>query len=128
MTDCVAGWGMPMQDFNRRPNDGRQADFPSRRPCPGVTRMKPTAEEIVSYAALRIRHLDRQKGKRVVLGFMGFGIVVVVIVLATLLLRKSERVGGLFQDGNFLFGVLAIAGHACRPTLSRRRTHEDFSC
>jgi Fe-S oxidoreductase len=22
----------------------------------------------------------------------------------------------------------AIAGHACRPTPSRRRTHEDFSC
>lgn len=74
--------------------------------------MEHTDEEIVSFAKSQIRFIDQQKGKRLVFGFMGVGGMVVVILLAAMLLEKSEKVGGLFQDEIFLlgvaFGILAV--------------------
>ncbi len=67
--------------------------------------MKHTDEEIVSYARSHIRHMARQKGKRLVLGFMGVGGIVVVVFLVSMLLEKSEKSGGLFHDGIFISGV-----------------------
>jgi hypothetical protein len=68
--------------------------------------MKYTDEEILAYARSHIRRLDQQKGKRLVLAFMGVGAITVVVLLMRMLLEKSEKGrGGFFQDDHFISGV-----------------------
>ena len=68
--------------------------------------MKYTDEEILAFARAHIRHLDQQKGKRLVLGFMGVGAIAAVVLLIRMLLEKSEKAdGSFFQDAHFISGV-----------------------
>jgi hypothetical protein len=81
-----------------------------------VIHMKYADEEILAYAKKHIRHLNQQKGKRLVLGFMGVGAITIVVLLVRLVLEKSDKAGvNFFQDAHFItgmafdiFGVLVV--------------------
>jgi uncharacterized membrane protein (DUF485 family) len=68
--------------------------------------MKYTEEEVLAYARSRIRFIDQQKGRRLILGFMGIGVIVVFIDLILMIQKKSERIGtDLLLDEKFLMGI-----------------------
>lgn len=69
--------------------------------------MKYTEEEILEFAKSHIRNIDQQKGKRLVIGFVGLSGVVTVSLLITELLKKSDKMGGgLFTDEKFILGLV----------------------
>lgn len=67
--------------------------------------MKYTDDEILAYAKAHISHMDQQKGKPLVLAFMGMCGIAAVILFVNMLVDKSEKVDGLFRGANFNSGV-----------------------
>jgi len=68
--------------------------------------MKYTDEEIIAYARSRIQFIDQQKGKRLVLGFMGIGVIAMFILLIQMIKEKSEKSGAnVLLDDRFLAGI-----------------------
>jgi hypothetical protein len=68
--------------------------------------MKYTEEEIVAYARSRIRSCDQQTGKRLVLGIMGIGVIVMFLCLIQLINEKSEKIGSdWLLDQRFIEGI-----------------------
>jgi hypothetical protein len=68
--------------------------------------MNYSEEEILAYARSRIRFIDQQKGKRLILGFSGIGLIVVFISVIQMINEKSEKIGtDLWLDEKFLAGI-----------------------
>ena len=69
--------------------------------------MKHFEEEILAYAELRIRFVDQQKGKRLILGFLGMGMIVVLFMWLHIINKVSEKIGAnLWKDEKFILGIL----------------------
>jgi len=68
--------------------------------------MKYTEDEILTYARKRIRNIDQQKGKRLILGFMGTSVIGIFIYLVQIIQEKSKKVGtDLLMDEKFILGI-----------------------
>jgi hypothetical protein len=68
--------------------------------------MKYSEDEIVAFARSHIRFVEQQKGKRLVLGFMGAGFLVLVMLLGILVEKASETMeANLFLDVKFIMGT-----------------------
>src|ERR1700722_62350 len=68
--------------------------------------MKYAEEEIFAYARSRIRFIDQQRGKRLILGFMGIGLIVMFISSIQMVNEKSDKIGTkLLLDEKFLLGT-----------------------
>jgi hypothetical protein len=68
--------------------------------------MKYTEEELLAYARSHIRVVDQQKGKRLVVGFMGIGGIGMLLCFLEMVKDKSEKIGvNLFLDERFIEGV-----------------------
>jgi len=68
--------------------------------------MKYTEEEIVEYARSRVHCVDQQKGKRMVLGFMGLGVIAMFLCLVVMIKQKSAETGAdVLLDQRFIEGM-----------------------
>ena len=67
-----------------------------------------TDEEIIEYARNRVRYVEMQKGKRLVLGFMCLAILLMPLLGVACLREKLGAANYAFLlDGEFAAGVLA---------------------
>lgn len=68
--------------------------------------MKYTDQEIVDHARSYVSHFDQQKGKRLVLVFIGLGCVAAVFLLIQMLTEMSEKTDlNPFQNVSFISGI-----------------------